>query len=68
MNRSERDRLLRAVVNPPVGSKIAAARDFGIDLTLALHKLELSPDERLRELAPAQAFISALRRSARHTP
>jgi hypothetical protein len=43
-----------------VGSKIAAAKDFGIDLTLLLRKLELTPTERLEELAAAQRFVREL--------
>ena len=66
MQTSERDRLIRILRFPPVGSRVAAAREFGIDLTLALHKLQLTPDERLRELASAQVFISQLRRATRH--
>lgn len=66
MNTSERDRLIRTLLNPPPGSKVAAAREFGIDLTLTLRKLQLTPDERLRELAAAQLFIAQLRRAKRH--
>ncbi len=66
MRAGERDRLLRTLREPPAGSKIAAAREFGVDLTLNLRKLELTPDERVRELASAQAFISQLRSAVRH--
>jgi hypothetical protein len=36
--------------NPPPGSKIEAAREYGIDLMLMLRQLRLTPDERVREL------------------
>jgi hypothetical protein len=36
------------LLNPRQGSKIAAARDFGIDLTLLVGNLRLTPVERLR--------------------
>ena len=44
MDRSQEERLL----NPRPGSAIAHARDFGIDLTLLVSNLRLSPAERLR--------------------
>lgn len=36
------------LLNPKPGSKIAAARDYGIDLTLLVSNLRLTPEERLR--------------------
>jgi hypothetical protein len=64
MNRSrQNDRLLRLIANPPPGSKIAAARKFGIDLTLLARKLSLTPTERLEELASAQEAFKKLRRA-----
>ena len=36
--------------HPRPGSKIAAAKEFGIDLTLTFENLQLTPTERLREL------------------
>lgn len=36
------------LLNPRPGSKIAAARDYGIDLTLLVSNLRLTPEERLR--------------------
>ena len=46
------------LLNPPPGSKAAAARDFGIDLTLTINNLRLTPEERIRQL-------DALREAAR---
>ena len=54
------ERLARAeewLRNPPPGSRAAAARDFGIDLTLLIENLRLTPDERVRKLqAMSEAF------------
>ena len=61
MNRAERARLIRLITSPPAGSKIAAAKDFGIDLTLLVRTLELTPTERLQNLAAAQALFQELR-------
>lgn len=36
--------------NPPPGSAAAAARDFGIDLTLLIEQLRLTPEQRIRQL------------------
>lgn len=45
------------LINPPPGSALESARDFGIDLTLLAERLRLSPEERLRDL---QQFMRAL--------
>jgi hypothetical protein len=39
--------------NPPPGSAAWRAREFGIDLTLLIERLKLTPDERLRQLQRA---------------
>ncbi|MGH7785095.1 MAG: hypothetical protein ACREO5_14805 [Candidatus Binatia bacterium] len=44
MKRTPEEKLL----NPRPGSKIAAARDYGIDLTLLVENLRLTPAQRLR--------------------
>ncbi len=49
MKRTPEEKLL----NPKPGSKIAAAKDFGIDLTLLVRQLRLTPEERLDELQTA---------------
>jgi hypothetical protein len=36
--------------NPRPGTAAAAARDFGIDLTLTVENLRLTPEERVRRL------------------
>ena len=57
MTREERGRLIRLISSPPPGSKIAAAKEFGADLTLLVSTLELTPTERLERLADAQEFV-----------
>ena len=61
MDKAQRDELIRLITNPPPGSKVAAAKDFGVDLTLLVRMLELTPTERLQRLAAAQAFVQELR-------
>jgi hypothetical protein len=61
MDKAQRDELTRLITSPPAGSKIAAAKDFGIDLALLLRLLELTPTQRLQRLAAAQKLFQQLR-------
>ena len=56
MKRTIEERLL----NPKPGSKIAAAKEFGIDLTLLLRQLRLTPQQRLDELQSAMYSVDGL--------
>ncbi len=49
------------LLNPPPGSAAERARDFGIDLTLTLQRLRLTPDERVRQLQRAMFEIETMR-------
>jgi hypothetical protein len=53
------------LLNPPPGSAAARAREFGIDLTLTLQRLRLTPDERVRQLQRAMIEAAAIRGRAR---
>ena len=64
MTREEHERLFELFNNPPQGSKIAAAKEFGIDLTLTLRRLTMTPTERLEEMEGALAFVEDLRKAA----
>ena len=57
MNRSAEEHFL----NPPPGSAAARARDFGIDLTLLIQRLRLTPEERLRQLQQVMVEMEAMR-------
>lgn len=61
MTKAQRDDLIRLIASPPAGSKIADAKDFGIDLTLLIRTLEMTPTERLQQLTAVQAFFQELR-------
>ncbi len=63
MMKEERIRLTELIAEPPLGSKLAAAKEYGIDLTLLLQSLDLTPTERLRQLAKAQPLMEELRRA-----
>ncbi len=50
------------LLNPRPGSKIAEARDFGIDLTLIVENLRLTPEQRIKKLQSAMIGFDRLRR------
>lgn len=52
-------------LNPPPGSAAARAVEFGIDLTLTLENLRLTPEERIRKLDNHLAGIAKLKATAR---
>jgi hypothetical protein len=49
MTRRQKERLYKLVLNPPKGSKLEAAKKYGVDLTLNLRLLALTPNERVKE-------------------
>jgi hypothetical protein len=49
MTREERERLLQLISNPPPGSKIESAKKAGVDLSLMVRLLSLTPQQRLEE-------------------
>ena len=62
------DRLARAehrLRNPRPGSRIEAAQKFGIDLTLLIEKLRLSPEERVRRMHDDANAAEQVRGAAR---
>lgn len=55
-------------MNPRPGSKIEAAKEFGIDLTLVVSKLRKTPQERIDELQSGMEFLSELARARKKGP
>lgn len=64
MTSKEKKRLYELVQNPPPGSKIEAAKQYGIDLTLNLRRLAMTPTERVQEMEAALDLIRELQRAA----
>ena len=60
MKRTPEEKLL----NPKPDSKIAAARDFGIDLALLVGTLRLTPDQRVRNLQESMESVEEFSRQA----
>ena len=52
-------------LNPPAGSAASRAAEFGIDLTVTLENLRLTPEERIRKLDNFIQGVAELRASAR---
>jgi hypothetical protein len=61
MKRTVEEKLL----NPKPGSKVAAAKEFGIDLTLLIGTLRLTPDQRVRNLQQAMYGLEELLKASR---
>lgn len=47
--------------NPRPGSKVAAAKEFGIDLSLLFRWLKLSPQERIEEARNRMIFLEEVK-------
>ncbi|MBC8029513.1 MAG: hypothetical protein H7Z16_05325 [Pyrinomonadaceae bacterium] len=52
-------------LNPPPGSAAERAVEFGVDLTLTLENLRLTPEERIRKLDSFITGVARLKASAR---
>ena len=52
-------------LNPKPGSAAARAAEFGIDLTLTLENLRLTPEERIRKLDNFIQGVAKLKKSIR---
>jgi hypothetical protein len=55
------DNFEELLLNPRPGTAAAAARDFGIDLTLTVENLRRSPEERIRRNDACVAAIREMR-------
>jgi hypothetical protein len=53
------------LLNPPAGSAAARAAEFGIDLTLTVEHLRLTPEERIRKLDAFIEGVAKLKSSVR---
>jgi hypothetical protein len=51
--------------NPAPGSRIEAAKKFGVDLTLLIEQLRLTPEERAHKLEEASEELEQVRGIAR---
>ncbi|MGP0074936.1 MAG: hypothetical protein ACLPWF_23750 [Bryobacteraceae bacterium] len=55
------------LLHPAPGSRIEAARNYGVDLTLLVEQLRLTPAERARKLELASISLEQVRGTARRS-
>jgi hypothetical protein len=48
------------ITNPPPGSRLAEAKEWGVDLTLLYENLQLTPTERARKLEQGARALQEL--------
>lgn len=65
MTPEEFERAAEKLRNPAPGSRIEAPQKYGIDLTLLIEQLRLTPDERVRKLQAASQVMEEVRGAAR---
>ncbi len=61
MGKRMNDDTRRFILDPPPGSAIARARDYGIDLTQLARNLSLTPDQRLEKAERSRRMAVSLR-------
>jgi hypothetical protein len=54
------------ITNPPPGSKLAAAKEWGVDLTLLLANLKQTPTQRAQSFASHVRSFNALQESGKN--
>lgn len=57
------EKIRQLIMNPRPGSKVAAAKEFGIDLTLTLGQLRKTPQERLDDQQSAMRGLEEFARA-----
>ncbi len=55
--------MLDLVANPPLGSELAKAKEFGVDLTLFISTLRRTPTERARSLSEGARIFQIAKQS-----
>ena len=65
MTSEQRKLAYELITNPPPGSDLAKAKEFGVDLTLLLSTLGRTPTERARALSEGARIFEF---AARNTP
>jgi len=64
MTPEQRKLAYELISNPPPGSDLAAAKEYGIDLSLLVENLDLTLAERVRKLYAVATFLENVRQSA----
>ena len=67
LSKERLEKIRRLIVNPRPGSKVAAATEFGIDLTLTLDQLRKTPQERVEHQQSAMRSLEEFRRQVKES-
>ncbi|HEY0461245.1 MAG TPA: hypothetical protein VGC97_19065 [Pyrinomonadaceae bacterium] len=59
------EKIRQLIMNPRPGSKVAAAKEFGIDLTLTLGQLKKTPQERVEYAQSAMRSLEQFRQEVK---
>jgi hypothetical protein len=65
LTQDQLDRVTQRLLSPIPGGKVEAAMRFGIDVSLLLEQLRLSPAERVRRMQQIAETAEGLRGAAR---
>ena len=60
------EKIRQLIMNPRPGSKVAAAKEFGIDLTLTLGQLRKTPQERVEHQQAAMRSLEEFKCQTAH--
>ena len=63
MDKVEYTEAERRLIEPKPGTAAARARDFGVDLSLTVINLRLTPEQRIRQLDKFQSDMRELRKA-----
>ena len=61
------EKIRQLLMNPRPGSKVAAALEFGIDLTLTFGQLKKTPQERVEHQQSAMRSLEEFRRQVKES-
>ena len=65
LSKERLEKIRRLIMNPRPGSKVAAAKEFGIDLTLTFGQMKKTPQERVDHAQSAMRSLEEFRREVK---
>ena len=67
LSKERLEKIRQLFMNPRPGSKVAAAKEFGIDLTLTFGQLKKTPQERVDHQQSAMRSLEEFRRQVKES-
>lgn len=67
LNKERLEKIRQLIMNPRLGSKVAAAKEFGIDLTLTFGQLKKTPQERVEYQQSAMRSLEEFKRQVKES-